>query len=64
MTFWELAVDVADLVYVIAKGRIVGSVTSARLVAIDSMMETYLGMPCNKFSALLCREAIERVEAS
>jgi len=64
MTFWELAVDVADLVYVIAKGRIVGSVTSARLVATGSMMKTHLGMPCNKFSALLCREAIERVEAS
>jgi branched-chain amino acid transport system ATP-binding protein len=40
----ELAVGVADLVYVMDKGRIVSSVTPTELMANEPMMETYLGI--------------------
>jgi branched-chain amino acid transport system ATP-binding protein len=40
----ELAVGVADLVYVMDKGRIVCSVTPTELMANEPMMETYLGI--------------------
>jgi branched-chain amino acid transport system ATP-binding protein len=40
----ELAVGVADLVYVMDKGRIVSSVTPTELMANELMMETYLGI--------------------
>jgi len=40
----ELAVGVADLVYVMDKGRIVCSVTATELMANEPMMETYLGI--------------------
>jgi branched-chain amino acid transport system ATP-binding protein len=40
----ELAVGVADLVYVMDKGRIVCSATPTELMANDRMMETYLGI--------------------
>jgi branched-chain amino acid transport system ATP-binding protein len=40
----ELAVAVADLVYVMDKGRIVCSVTPTELTANEPLMETYLGI--------------------
>jgi branched-chain amino acid transport system ATP-binding protein len=40
----ELAVGVADLVYVMDKGRIACSVTPTELIANEPMMETYLGI--------------------
>jgi branched-chain amino acid transport system ATP-binding protein len=40
----ELAVGVADVVYVMDKGRIVCSVTPTELMGNESMMETYLGI--------------------
>jgi branched-chain amino acid transport system ATP-binding protein len=40
----ELAVGVADLVYVMDKGRIVCSATPTELMANEPMMETYLGI--------------------
>jgi branched-chain amino acid transport system ATP-binding protein len=40
----ELAVGVADLVYVMDKGRIACSVTPTELMANEPMMETYLGI--------------------
>ena len=40
----ELAVGVADLVYVMDKGRIVSSVTPTELMANEPMMETDLGI--------------------
>ena len=40
----ELAVGVADLVYVMDKGRIVCSVTPTELMTNELMMETYLGI--------------------
>jgi len=40
----ELAVGVADVVYVMDKGRIVSSVTPTELMGNESMMETYLGI--------------------
>src|SRR5262249_31191794 len=40
----ELAIGVADLVYVMDRGRIVCSVTPTELMANDRMMETYLGI--------------------
>jgi len=40
----ELAVGVADLVYVMDKGRIVCSVTPTELMTNEPMMETYLGI--------------------
>jgi len=40
----ELAVGVADVVYVMDKGRIVCSVTPTELMANEPMMETYLGI--------------------
>ena len=43
----ELAVGVADLVYVMDKGRIVSSVTPTELMANEPMMETYLGIAAN-----------------
>jgi branched-chain amino acid transport system ATP-binding protein len=40
----ELAIGVADLVYVMDKGRIACSVTPTELMANEPMMETYLGI--------------------
>jgi branched-chain amino acid transport system ATP-binding protein len=40
----EFAFAVADLVYVMDKGRIVGTLTPAELAANEAMLETYLGM--------------------
>ena len=40
----ELAAGVADVVYVMDKGRIVCSVTPAELMGNEPMMETYLGI--------------------
>jgi branched-chain amino acid transport system ATP-binding protein len=40
----ELAIGVADLVYIMDKGRIACSVTPTELMANEPMMETYLGI--------------------
>jgi branched-chain amino acid transport system ATP-binding protein len=40
----ELAIGVADVVYVMDKGRIVCSVTPTELMENEPMKETYLGL--------------------
>lgn len=40
----EFAIEVADLVYIMDKGRMVTSVTPGNLVANEPMLETYLGI--------------------